>query len=300
MRKLLNVVSRWWSGGIWRRIGLLATALLLCMCTCCSSLVVFAATPYGQQLARETEATETASALANAKAAATATEYARLHPSPTSTPRPTARPRTSSTAIPTPTRTPTPAHTFAPTATATPHRPPTATPVPTISINAATLGGSVKAFDNKFGDNNCCREDGWDYQGPFGATWTGVYAGDSNFDWLSNSRVFGVLTEPQPSGQSWDASQTGTMQSQFMPSDAVLKSTQPAYLGNLVEGQEKTYFSALLAHTLPASDFKDNSGNLVQPGTVYVYLHFADYGNDSSHFDQCALSTDEHFALNPF
>ena len=39
---------------------------------------------------------------------------------------------------------------------------------PTIPASATTLGGSVVSFDKKFGANNCCYRNGWQYQGPFG------------------------------------------------------------------------------------------------------------------------------------
>ena len=55
--------------------------------------MIFAATPYGQQLQRESEATETVQAAAQAQATAEAKAYALAHPKPTvtatSTPAPT-------------------------------------------------------------------------------------------------------------------------------------------------------------------------------------------------------------------
>ena len=74
---------------------------------------------------------------------------------------------------------------------------PTATPKGgVIPQGAATLGGSVFAFDKKFGANNCCFENGWTYQGPYSQMWTGVYTGGADslrkVDERSTQRVVGV------------------------------------------------------------------------------------------------------------
>ena len=48
----------------------------------------------------------------------------------------------------------------------------------------------------------------------------------------------------------------------------------------------------LLAHTLPASDFKDAKGKQVQSGAFYVYLD-----NGLRSVDSNALGTDESYVL---
>jgi hypothetical protein len=48
----------------------------------------------------------------------------------------------------------------------TPTPTPKPTPLPMVDASLAVLGGSVNTFDNKFGDNNCCHENGWDISNP--------------------------------------------------------------------------------------------------------------------------------------
>lgn len=115
----------------------------------------------------------------------------------------------------------------------TPGATPTATPLPTISPSSPILGGSWQAFDNLFGASNCCYENGWNYQGPFGATFTGVDDNGNNPHNQpddSKSRITYIDTSPQESPETtWTSSQTQTMQAQFMPPDAQLKSTKQIY-----------------------------------------------------------------------
>lgn len=126
---------------LWRRgwaykVGMIAVIPFLCICVCCSSSIVFSLTPYGQQLARETEATETTQAFLSAQQAASATAYARAHPKPTATPTATATPIPTDTPQPTSTSTATPSPLPQPTQTPTPPPPPpTATPCPGVNCN---------------------------------------------------------------------------------------------------------------------------------------------------------------------
>lgn len=116
--RLCAGIGRLWSRGLVYRLLLIAAVPFLCICSCCSASLAFTATPYGQQLTRETEATDTASALSTSSARATAAQYARLHPKPKLTPTSTHPAE----------KTPSPASTPVPTATAT--AAPTDTPVP--------------------------------------------------------------------------------------------------------------------------------------------------------------------------
>lgn len=170
-----------------------------------------------------------------------------------------------------------------------------------IGLTMPILGGSWQAFDNLFGDNNCCYLNGWDYQGPYGPTFTGtIEAGDNATSQPNNplSRVTGIDTNPHGSSQTWTVAQVQAMQGQFMPPDAKLMSTKPVYLGDLVVGSEKTYSSGMLARTLPAAYFVDANGKSAQPGVFYVYLEY--HSTDTTQFDQCALGTDESFVLQPY
>ena len=246
----------------------------------CGGLIALAASPFGQQLARESEATETAQTEQTAQAVANRPPSTHAAPSATVT------------AYPFPTTQVTGSPTAEPTSTSMPS--PTATPPPTISLSKPILGGSWGAFDNLFGDNNCCVDNGWQYQGKFGSTTTDVMWATWNGDDIPddhNVRITGILTEPL-GGIPWTTAQEKTMVNQFMPPDAKLMGSKKVYLGNLVEGTEYIYTSALLAHTLPASDFKDVNGKQVQAGMFYVYYDEAE-GQDS-------LGTDENFVQTPY
>jgi len=139
-------------------------------------------------------------------------------------------------------------------------------------------------------------ENGWEYTGKFGVTFTGVIEADGNYTTQPsdpNDRVTGI--ETAPTTRNWTRSQEETMVGQFLPPDAKLVHTNTVYQpGNPAAaiGIEKTYTSVLLANTLPASDFINANGNLVQPGTLYVYL------NDGfEKVDANMLGTDEGYVL---
>ncbi|GAC1478850.1 MAG: hypothetical protein NVS2B12_33480 [Ktedonobacteraceae bacterium] len=64
-------------------------------------------------------------------------------------------------------------------------------------------------------------------------------------------------------GQGWTSDQANTPCSAFFPSDAVYQSQVPITIGT---GYDKIYFSASLAHVLPAATFEDAQQNSVKPG----------------------------------
>ena len=179
--------------------------------------------------------------------------------------------------------------TTAPSATTAPARP--------IPQNAATLGGSVFAFDDHLGDANCCLLSGWTYHAQYGPIWTGVYTGSAatsptTFDWRSTDRVIGVDNQPTDTVSAWTMSQARAICGDFLPPDA--EPTGGAT--TTAKGTEQRYLSASLARTLPASAFRDVHGKLAAPGAIYVFYE-TDGGSSVS---QCALSSDEHFAQTPF
>ena len=179
--------------------------------------------------------------------------------------------------------------TTTPSATTAPARP--------IPQNAATLGGSVFAFDDHLGDTNCCLLSGWTYHAQYGPIWTGVYTGSAatgptTFDWRSTDRVIGIDNQPTDTVSAWTMSQARAICGSFLPPDA--EPTGGAT--TTAHGTEQRYLSASLARTLPASAFRDVHGQIVAPGAIYV---FYETGGGSS-VSQCALSSDEHFAQNPF
>lgn len=87
----------WWHAGPWHKAALLALVPLLAVCACCSGSVVVAMTPYGQQVARQAAATETAQTAATASAQTRKRVNSRASPSATK----------QATGVPVP-RTPTP------------------------------------------------------------------------------------------------------------------------------------------------------------------------------------------------
>jgi hypothetical protein len=125
-------LARWWRRGLWQKVALLAAIPIIISCVCCGGAFVFAATPYGQQLAAQAEATETADAANQAHASATGTAFALAHPKPTATPQPTKAPKPTATATATavPTDTPEPQPTDTPIPAPLPPAPSTATPAP--------------------------------------------------------------------------------------------------------------------------------------------------------------------------
>ena len=174
---------------------------------------------------------------------------------------------------------------------------PTAAPAHPIPQSAATLGGSVFAFDDHFGDATCCLLSGWTYHGQYGPLWTGVSTGGAttsptSFDWRSADRVTGIDNQPTDTVSAWTMSQARAICGSFLPPDA--EPTGGAT--TTAHGTEQRYLSASLARTLPASAFRDVHGQIVAPGAIYV---FYETGGGSS-VSQCALSSDEHFAQNPF
>lgn len=182
------------------------------------------------------------------------------------------------------------------TATPSPVRSPTATPLPAVKLTSPVLGGSGHAFYTLYGQNNCCYKSGWNYQGSYGATWTGIWGADgfttSPFA-DDNTRVTGIQT--LPNGDPWTVTQALAMAKSFMPPDAkLLRSKSVTFLGtNDVQGVERVYSSTLLKDTLPAADFKDANGNPAQPGVFYVFLNYTYNGSPTPLVQWCTLDTDE-------
>src|SRR6266700_151119 len=168
----------------------------------------------------------------------------------------------------------TPLPTLAP--TPTPKLFPTPTPHPKINANAAILGGSVVAFDRKFGADNCCYLNGWD----LADFWIGVSTDESAsqrfIDEHSHAPVRGIRIDTRnPSGQGgeavWNHQKAVQICSAYLPPDAVFQKTYPKMLANAVMGEIHVYSSQLLANTLPHADFTDEQEHPEQPGLLFVY-----------------------------
>lgn len=167
---------------------------------------------------------------------------------------------------------------------------PTAPPKPTINLNLAMLGGSIHAFDQKFGSNNCCYRNGWtSLNGPYVAVEDDTYNG-LNVDETSLNRVVLIEIQPQSDGQTtnsvWSASNATSICNAYLPSDAKYQSSFLVPLADLTKGSVKVYYSTLLANSLPAKDFVNRNGKPGKPGTIYVYF---DYNPDVSHIGGCYL-----------
>jgi hypothetical protein len=185
----------------------------------------------------------------------------------------------------------------APAATSTPTK-------PTIPQNAVLLGGSVFAFDKKFGASNCCYRNGWDYQGPYGTMWTGVDTTHTvaiNVDESSTDRVIAVENGGNLDGLlNVTLAQGKAICGSFLPADAKLHTTTTVYLGNLADGLEDQYTSTLLANTLPPDDFADKNGKAMPPGTFSIFYNYSYSGSSSAPLvGQCTLATDESLLLLP-
>lgn len=175
---------------------------------------------------------------------------------------------------------------------------PTVPPKPTISLSLAILGGSIHAFDQKFGSNNCCYRNGWTPpNGPYVAVEDSTYNG-LNVDETSLNRVVLVEIQPQSDGQTsdpvWNASNATSICNTYLPPDATYQSGFLVPLGDLTKGSVKEYHSTLLANSLPAKDFVDRNGKQGKPGTVYVYF---DYHYDAGHIGGCYLDVQGNDSL---
>lgn len=172
---------------------------------------------------------------------------------------------------------------------------------PTVSQNAVTLGGSVAAFDKKFGANNCCFENGWTYQGPYGQLWTGVYTGsiDSlrNVDESSTQRVVGIENGGAMYAEmSWTLTQAKTICGNFLPPDAKYHSTTLVlYNAVNVTGIEAHYTSVSLTNTLPASVFTDAKGRPAPPGAFSIYYEYSFNGPNHDSINRCTMGIDEQW-----
>jgi len=180
----------------------------------------------------------------------------------------------------------------APTDTPVPPPQPTPKPTPmpaTIPASAAVLGGTIAAFDNKFGDNNCCHYNGWDV----GNNWVGVYTVQDGENWYqavgehSNEQVVGINIHPYNTDITnantpvWNTIQAAEkVCGAYLPPDAKLKTSS---------GSSLEYYSAALANTLLKSDFTDTNNHLEQPGLFFV--NYDNY-NSSSQIDYCLIGTD--------
>lgn len=177
--------------------------------------------------------------------------------------------------------------------------PGTTTPTPsnsTIAQNAITLGGSVVAFDTKFGAGNCCFENGWTYQGPFGQQmWTGVNTGHtiaSNVDEGSMQPVIDIENSgPQLSDMRLTLAQAKSLCGGFLPADAKLQHSITESWGS-----ELLYTSTLLANTLPTSAFVYKDGAAAPAGTIFMYYEDSLSGPTNT-IGHCGLATDESLFL---
>jgi len=173
-----------------------------------------------------------------------------------------------------------------------------ATPT-SISENTAVLGGSVLAFDNKMGANNCCHDNGWDTN----TMWVGVYTAEDGSRWYqavgeqSHERVVGIRLHPynaninQAGTPVWDMPTAKKTCNAYLPSDAVFQKSYQHISFDIVDGIINEYYSPLLAQTLPSKDFTDANNHPEKPGLFFVYFNYARPGHPGP-IDFCTLSTD--------
>jgi hypothetical protein len=166
-----------------------------------------------------------------------------------------------------------------------------------IPKSSAVLGGSVFAFNKKFGASNCCFENGWTYQGPYSQMWTGVYTGGpnslTNVDERSTQRVVGIENGGVMYAEmSWTLAQAQSICGSFLPPDAKYHNTTLVlYEAVNVTGFEAHYTSVSLANTLPASAFTDAKGQPAPPGTFSIYYEYSFNGPNHNSINRCAMGT---------
>ena len=188
-----------------------------------------------------------------------------------------------------------------PVSNGTPSAPTTTPKGGTIPQASAVLGGSVFAFDKKFGANTCCFEDGWTYQGPYSQMWTGVYTGGAdslrNVDESSRQRVVGIENGGAMYAEmSWTLAQAETICGSFLPPDANYHTTTLVrYEAVNVTGFEAHYTSVSLANTLPASAFTDAKGQPTPSGTFFIYYEYSFNGPNHDSINRCTLGSDEQW-----
>ena len=187
-----------------------------------------------------------------------------------------------------PTATPTTLVSILPTNTPTTPQSPTPTPNPTIALSDAILGGSIHAFDQKFGANNCCYRNEWTPPtGPAVGVWDDTYSQWNNLDESSMNRVVRIDILPQGS-DIWSTSQAATICDVYLPSDAKYQAEYTVPLGNLTQGSVKVYYSTLLANALPAHDFIGKDGKQGKSGTIYIYFDYS-YNGGSINIGDCVV-----------
>jgi hypothetical protein len=182
----------------------------------------------------------------------------------------------------------------------TPRASPTATPLPTINPSSPILGGTGQAFYTLYSKGSVY-ENGWYVQGPYGATWTGIWGEDGATTYPTpkgGGWVTGIQTAPK-SGL-WTVAQAQAMIAPFLPPDAKLLDSKQVYFPNStsLKGIERVYSSTLLARTLPAEDFKDANEQPAQAGVFYAFLIYSYNGPPSSLIQWCNLGVDEGLILS--
>ncbi len=165
---------------------------------------------------------------------------------------------------------------------------PTAPPKPVINLSLAVLGGSIHAFDQKFGANTCCYRNGWTPpHGPYVAVEDDTY-NDMTLDETSLHRVALIEIQPPLDGPTavWSASSVTSICTAYLPPDATYQGSFEETLADMTKGGVMVYDSPLLANSLPPKDFIDRNGQPGKPGTLYVYF---DYLPDANHIGSCFL-----------
>ncbi len=196
---------------------------------------------------------------------------------PVATPSPTAMPT-----APIPTATIAPVPTAIPTATFTPFP----TPIPTAIVQTqppnvpAVLGSPIKAFITRFGQPN-------EQSTLAFFTWDAVQGtGDHLVAYtdgvLPLERVNSMILTATHNAV-WTEQDALTHCAPYFPVDA-----QRGQRYNLQAGYTVVYTSASLGKVFPASDFTDDKGNEVQPGTFDVQYIYS--GPNGTNPDNCNIA----------
>jgi hypothetical protein len=157
------------------------------------------------------------------------------------------------------------------------------------------------AFDSYIGSQYCCYDYQWTgYPGPYGTTNTGVFTKEDGDRWDESSphRVIGITTSLE--GNAYTAAQATVVTRLYLPPDAKYLNMQPVSGPAGITGYEETYFSQLLANTLPVADFINQTGKAVRPGQIFIYLDETGNAGASGTYTTISLGTNEGWVLQPY
>jgi hypothetical protein len=195
------------------------------------------------------------------------------------------------TQTPTPlifTSTDAPIETATPSSSVTPTPTPTATPIPAGPIMAATLGGTLSAFDAKYPNKDSLSTDLLPIylvsQSGYSLSY-GVHL-QAGLDGQNHASSVGVDPYANTTPDTWTYAVGQSFITPFLPADAVYQH-DITYQGVV----EHVYTSQNLALTFPASDFpaKDRAAGILAPQGTFEWDCSRTIESNPGHQSQCSM-----------